>query len=140
MTSLSKAASGLVFNVVVNTGAASILSDQLKEDNPNYVGAVVAIDTVFRIGIVHALSAMKLPPEKAGTLGCLIFPCLTLLTQPLSDITARRVFKIKNIREGVPKESQWLHMMAYIFFGWKVNMMAKTVFHLCITPFSKKEI
>ena len=140
MTSLSKAASGLVFNVVVNTAAACILSDQLKEDNPNHVGVVVAMDTVFRIAIVHALSAVKLPPEKAGTLGCLIFPCLTLLTQPLSDIAARRVFKVKNARDGAPKESQYLHMMAYIFFGWTVNMMAKTVFHLCITPFAKKEI
>jgi hypothetical protein len=123
MASLLKPA----FNVVVNTSAAYLLSRQLTQDNPNEVGTIVAIDTVFRIAITHLLTAMKLPCDGVGQLGNLIFLCSTIGTQPLSVALYQRIFKGLQVQN----QPMYLSMMAYIFFGWKVNLMVKDVICLC---------
>ena len=131
---------GPVFNVVVNAGAAYGLSSYLQEDKPKEVGNIVAIDTLFRIVIVHLLSSLKLPVDKVGTAGHLIFPCLSFISQPLSVALYRKVFKATH-PEGQPipghRGPRYLSMMAYIFFGWKVNMMAKDVMYLCFPSMIK---
>ena len=123
-----------VFNVIVNASAACLLSQQLTQDDPQEVGIVVAIDTVFRIAITCMLTAMKLPSDGVGQLGNLIFLCSTIYTQSVSSTLYRLIFSIRKVRgQPVPGHQRptYLSMMAYIFFGWKVNMMVKDVICLC---------
>lgn len=112
-------------NIVGNGTVAYGLSRLLQTDRPRDVAIIVAIDTVFRIATIHALSALSLPYEKPKTIGHLIFPCLTVLIQPLSVKIAQRLFHVK--------APHYLSTMAYIFFGWKANMMAKDVIYLALS-------
>src|ERR1700678_2715614 len=80
------------FNVLVNAGAAYSAS-RIGGVSARDVGIIVAIDTVFRIAITHVLDALKIPFLEKGTAGHLLFPCLTLLTQPISAKIAQKCFK-----------------------------------------------
>ena len=118
---------GPIFNLVVNSTAAYGMSRAVKSDTSRDVAIIVAIDTMFRIVISNALTAMKFTPEKPKTVGQLIFLCSTLLTQPLSVQIAERVFKVK--------APSYLSTLAYIFFGWKANIMTKDVIFLAYQKF-----
>jgi hypothetical protein len=93
------------------------------------VAIIVAIDTVFRIGITHVLDAWEIPFLEKGTAGHLLWPCLTLLTQPLSAKIAERFFKTHP--EWIKKE-RFIELFGYIALGWKANMMIKDVLYLTI--------
>lgn len=136
MSSFAKAFAGPIFNVVVNPAAAYGLSYFVEQElSPRDISVIVAIDTAFRIALVHLLGYLTLPSDKVGSLGHLIFPCLTFLTQPLSVKFAERFSFVKpepktiNPMLRLPN-SRYLHLMAYIFFGWKINMMLKDVVYL----------
>ncbi len=113
---------GPIFNLVVNTSAAYGLSKVASDDKPRDVAIIVAIDTIFRILISNALTALKYTPKEHRTVGELIFLCSTLVTQPISVKIAETFFKVK--------APSYLNTLAYIFFGWKVNIMTKDVIFL----------
>ena len=86
MTTLASVAGALgrgSFNVVVNAATAYSAPYFVMKGYPSQQAAIiVAIDTAFRIVITHILDALKIPFLEKGTVGHLLFPCLTLLTQP----------------------------------------------------------
>ena len=132
MTTFSSVAGALgrgSFNVLVNTATACAASSlgyrsfDLRRD----IAIIVAIDTVFRIAITHVLDALKIPFLEKGTAGHLLFPCLTLLTQPISVEIAQRFFKT-DPRWSTKKA--YIEMFGYIALGWKANMMLKDVMYL----------
>lgn len=116
------------FNVLVNAGAAYSASRIVAE---HYIsrdmGIIVAIDTVFRIAITHGLDALKIPYLGKGEAGHLLFPCLTLLTQPLSTKIAQRYFKAY---PHWTNDLNALFLFGAIALGWKANMMVKDVMYL----------
>jgi hypothetical protein len=113
---------GPIFNLVVNTSAACGLSKVASDDRPRDVAIIVVIDTIFRILISNALTALKYTPKEHRTVGELIFLCSTLVTQPISMKIAEKVFKVK--------APSYLNTLAYIFFGWKANIMTKDAIFL----------
>ncbi len=115
---------GPIFNLIVNTSAAWGLSKVASDDNPRDVAIIVVIDTIFRIMISNALTALKFTPKEHRTVGELIFLCSTLVTQPISVKIAETFFKVK--------APTYLNSLAYIFFGWKANIMTKDVIFLSI--------
>lgn len=113
---------GPIFNVIVNSSAAYGLSKAVKRDEARDVAIIVAIDTIFRVVISNVLSALRYTPSQHKSVGELIFLCSTLITQPMSVKFAETVFKVKAPR--------YLSTMAYIFFGWKANLMTKGLYQL----------
>ncbi len=113
---------GSIFNLVVNTSAAWGLSKVASDDRPRDVAIIVVIDTIFRILISNALTALKYTPKEHRTVGELIFLCSTLVTQPISMKIAERFF--------IEKAPSYLNTLAYIFFGWKANILTKDVIFL----------
>lgn len=132
MTTLSSVAGALGrggFNVFVNTATVYSASVCLGRSSStiNDVAVIVGIDTIFRIAITHVLDALKIPFLEKGTAGHLLFPCLTLLTQPISVKLAQRFFKV------TPYWSlgfRYFEVFGYIALGWKANMMIKDVLYL----------
>lgn len=118
---MNKVVIGSAYNLVVNTAAACGLSCVASGDNPYDVAIIVATDTAFRMALSQAISALKLTPGEPKTLGNLIFLCSTLLTQPLSVKFAENIFQVK-------KPPSYLHTMAYIFGGWKANLLVKDIY------------
>ena len=117
------------FNVGVNVATVYALQHFLFK-NPTRgreFARIVAIDTAFRIGITHALDALKIPFLEKGTAGHLLFPCLTLLTQPLSVKIAERFF---NATPDWNKKETYVVVFGFIAIGWKANMMIKDVMYL----------
>jgi hypothetical protein len=134
MTTLSSVAGALgrgSFNVIVNAVTAysvtKCIYNYYSSTKRRDVSIIVAIDTTFRIAITHVLDALKIPFLEKGTAGHLIFPCLTLLTQPLSVKIAQRFF---NTDSSWSKKQHYLEMFGYIALGWKANMMIKDVMYL----------
>jgi hypothetical protein len=113
---------GPIFNLVVNTTAACGLSKAVSDDKPRDVAIIVIIDTIFRMVISNVLTALKFTPKEHKTVGELIFLCSTLITQPISVKIAETFFKVK--------APSYLNTLAYIFFGWKANIMTKDVIFL----------
>jgi hypothetical protein len=118
------------FNVLVNAGVAFLVNRFTVENRVlgRDMTVVVAVDTVFRIAITHVLDALKIPFLEKGTAGHLLFPCLTLLTQPLSSKIVRKFYKTKSAWNN--KSHYFLHMFGSIAIGWKANMMLKDVMYL----------
>ena len=112
-------------NVLVNAataylaGYANFNSSDLRRE----IATIVAIDTTFRIAITHLLDALKIPFLEKGTAGHLLFPCLTLLTQPLSAKIAERYFEWS-------KQEFSIRLFGFIALSWKANMMLKDVLYL----------
>ncbi len=123
---MNKVVIGSAYNLVVNTAAACGFCYVASDDNPRDVAIIIATDTLFRMVLSHAISALKLTPGEPKTVGNLIFLCSTLLTQPLSVKCAHYFFQVK-------KPPSYLHTMAYIFWGWKANLMVKDVWHISKT-------
>ncbi|MBS0647614.1 MAG: hypothetical protein JSS10_00145 [Verrucomicrobia bacterium] len=119
-------------NIGLNSSAAYSLSCLFETDNPRDVAIIVAIDTVFRMALSIALSALKLPPENPRSIGNLAFVSLTMITQPLSVQVAKRCFGVK--------PPDYLSTMAYIFFGWKTNLMLKNVIYLANSALNTKTV
>jgi hypothetical protein len=132
MTTLHSIASAFgrgSFNVLVNAGIAYSTSRSIF-GNPNRsqdIAAIVAIDTAFRIAITHVLDALKIPFLEKGIAGHLLFPCLTLLTQPLSAKIAQRYFVTHSFWSD---KKNYPELFGYIALSWKVNMMLKDVMYL----------
>ncbi len=117
-----------IFNLVVNSHTAYFFSKLLKDDNSREIAIIVTIDTLFRIAVTHALDALQIPYLQTRTAGHLLFPCLSLLTQPLSVAVAQGYFHINtNWNSSV----SFMKMFGYIALGWKANMMLKDVVYLC---------
>ena len=132
MTTLSSVARAVGrghFNVLVNTTTAYSASVCVSNYRPNNrdVAIIVAIDTAFRIAITHVLDALKIPFLEKETAGHLLFPCLTLLTQPLSVKFAQRFFNANSVWST---KMRYLEVFGYIALGWKANMMIKDVLYL----------
>jgi hypothetical protein len=132
MTTLYSVAGALgrgSFNVGVNVATAFVANGIIWHDPPSSrdLAIIVAIDTAFRIGITHVLDALKIPFLEKGTAGHLLFPCLTLLTQPLSVKIAQRFF---NADPYWSKKERYIELFGYIALGWKANMMIKNVMYL----------
>ncbi len=116
-----------VFNWVVNSGAAYFFSKFLKDSESREIAIIVTVDTLFRIAITHALDALNLPYLQPGTAGHLLFPCLSLLSQPLSVAFAKKAFTIKGDWNS---SASFMKLFGYIALGWKANMMVKDVLFL----------
>jgi len=115
---------GAIYNLLVNPAAAAFLTNFSHDDETvRDIAIIVAIDTVFRIALSHTISAFKLTPNKPKTIGNLIFICSTVVTQPVSVKLAERIFHAK--------KPPYLNTLAYIFFGWKANLMVKDLFYCC---------
>ncbi len=117
------------FNVGVNVVTA-IVANGIAYNDPSSnrdLAIIIAIDTAFRIAITHVLDALKIPFLEKGTAGHLLWPCLTLLTQPLSVKISERFFKT-HPDWGTKKAS--IEMFGFIALGWKANMMLKDVMYL----------
>jgi hypothetical protein len=132
MTILSSVAGALgrgSFNVLVNAGTAYLASRFTVENRilRRDMTVVVAVDTVFRIAITHVLDALKIPFLDKGTAGHLLFPCLTLLTQPISCKIVRKFYKTDPTWNN---KSHFIHMFGTIAIAWKANMMLKDVMYL----------
>ena len=140
MVTIAKAVSGAAINVAFNAGIAFYLSSKIEEKNSKEVTSIVLVDTVMRIALAHLLQ-LKSNPRQAGTLGHLVFGCLTFCTQPLSVEIVRRYNRSQTSSEKSqtspekPKapytSMKHLMLMGYIFFAWKANIMAKDAIHLC---------
>ena len=114
---------GIAYNFVINPAAAALLAKIVQDDDTAHdVWTIVAIDTLFRMALSHALSACKLTPATPKTVGNLLFLSSTLITQPLSTLFAQKVCGIK--------KPTYLNTLAYIFFGWKANLMVKDVVYV----------
>ncbi len=130
MTTLAKP----LFNIGVNSAAAYGAARLLNDWNSRDVALIVAIDSVFRIVILHALSALRLPCQDTGLVGHLIFGTLTLMTQTLSARIAIKWFRV-NRRWG--DHTHFITLFGYIAWGWKVNGMIKDPILLCIPTLKK---
>ncbi len=117
------------FNVLVNSGIACCARKiTVNDEQCRDVAIIVAIDTAFRIAITHALDALEIPYLQKGVAGHLLFPCLTLITQPISVAIAHRLF---SINERWSTRQTFIATFGYIAVGWKANMMLKDVMYLC---------
>jgi hypothetical protein len=133
-TSLAVSASKASFNVALNSSAAYGAAICVGEPDTRDIFIIVAIDTVFRIAIIRALEALHLNYHQIGFATHLIFPCLTLLTQPMSVKIARRVF---NINQKWDTRPYFMTVFGYISLGWKLNMMSKDVIYINIPSLQK---
>ncbi len=123
-----------LFNIVVNSAAVYGAARLLGVDDSQEVALIVAIDTVFRIGIVHALSAMRLPCQETGLMGHLIFGTLTLMTQRVST---RIAIGWLGVNRRWRARAYFMTIFGYIALGWKVNGMIKDPILLCIPSLKK---
>jgi hypothetical protein len=116
-------------NVAGNSLVAYLTTSFFSEHTSNRVIVIiVAIDTVFRIAITHVLDAIKISYLQTGSAGHLLFPCLTLLTQPLSIKIAQRFF---NAPSKWSEGKSFMRIFGYIALSWKMNMMAKDMLYMC---------
>ena len=115
-----------VFNVLVNSSAAYGVSRLINAPDCRDIAIIVAIDTAFRIGIIHVLSARNIHFHQNDLVGHLLFPCLTLLTQPLSVKIAR----IFNVNARWQTRPYFITTFGYIALGWKMNMMVKDILYI----------
>lgn len=116
-------------NVGVNMVTAYVVNGIIWNDplSTRDIVIIVGVDTTFRIGITHVLDALKIPFLQTGTAGHLLWPCLTLLTQPLSIKIAERFFKTD---PNWIKKERFVELFGYIALGWKANSMLKDVLYL----------
>lgn len=131
MTTLASVAGALgrgSFNVIVNAATTYSARYIMTKNYPRRdIAMIVAIDTAFRIAITHVLDALKIPFLEKGTAGHLLFPCLTLLTQPLSVKVAQRFFNAGSYWNTTQSR---IEVFGFIALGWKANMMIKDVMYL----------
>lgn len=116
------------FNVSFNTATAYLANRFVGDGQGRNIAVLVALDTIFRITITYVLSALKIPYIQTGTAGHLLFPCLTLLSQPLSLIVADKCIGID--RRWYNRKF-FITLFGYIALSWKANMMIKDVVYLC---------
>jgi len=122
------------YNLLLNSSVAYCAAHCVREPDTRDVYIIVAIDTLFRFAITHALSKMNLPYLQIGVAGHLIFPCLTLLAQPLSVLIARKVF---NTHRKWESRLYFMVVFGYISLGWKLNMMSKDVIYMNLPTLKK---
>lgn len=120
-----------ILNVGFNSSSAYSCSRLLNDNDSLKITIVVAIDTIFRLVITHILDALKIPYLQTGTAGHLLFPCLTLLTQPLSvgfvqRFSSRKETELFNLNRAFG----FIKIFGYIALGWKLNMMVKDIAYL----------
>ena len=115
-------------NTSFNAATAYSASWFIGDGQGRNIAVLVALDTLFRITITHVLSALKIPYLLTGSAGHLLFPCLTLLSQPLGVIVAD---KFVGIDRRWYTRKFFIVLFGYIALSWKANSMIKDVIYLC---------
>ena len=114
-------------NTSFNAATAYLANRFVGDGQGRNIAVLVALDTLFRITITHVLSALKIPYLLTGSAGHLLFPCLTLLSQPLSVIVAD---KFVGIDHRWYTRKFFIALFGYIALSWKVNSMIKDVMYI----------
>lgn len=105
-----------ISDILINTGIAFGTAKVLKTDVPSDVMTIVAIDTVFRIGISVVLSAIRMPSRSNSDAIRLLCLCLPIATQPLSAVVARKWFRMQTA-------PNYISTLGYLTFSWRGNAL-----------------
>lgn len=121
-------------NVSFNAATAYWANWFVGDSQGRNIAVLVALDTLFRITITYVLGALKIPYLQTGTAGHLLFPCLTLLSQPLSVKVADRFVGIDNRWYN---RKFFIMLFGYIALSWKANTMIKDVLYISFPSLKK---
>jgi hypothetical protein len=104
-----------ISDILINTGVAYCTANVLKTDLSRDVAIIVAIDTVFRIGISILLSSIRMTSKSNSDVIQLFVLGLPIATQPLSVWVARTYFRVK--------PPTYISTLGYLSFSWRINLL-----------------